>query len=75
VLADFQGSQESEIEFALAGMKKKVEEGEREVDVWRGKAEHAENRVHKMEKSVPDAEKLRGELDEALAASRKLKMD
>lgn len=46
MLADFQGSQESEIEFALAGMKKKVEEGEREVDVWRGKAEHAEKKEY-----------------------------
>jgi chromosome segregation ATPase len=75
VLQDFQTSQQSEIEFALAGMKRQLGVVNDDVDAWRDKADKAEARVVKMEKSVPEVEKLKVALDEARAVNRKLELD
>ena len=75
VLFDFQSNQESEIEFALSGMKSQVVELETGIDEWKEKATASESRVTKMEKSIPDVEKLKIELAESSADNRKLLLD
>jgi len=72
VLADFQAGQSAEVEFALAGVKKEVEIAKAKEDEWKERAQCAEARVVKMEKSVPDVDKLKADIVEKNAINRKL---
>lgn len=75
VLQDFQSSQESELEFAVAGMKQQMAEMNTDLESWKEKYLSAEVRMKKIEKTVPDVDKLESELSQAIAAKRKLEFE
>ncbi|KAJ3081914.1 hypothetical protein HK102_002062 [Quaeritorhiza haematococci] len=75
VLEEFQASKETEIEFALEGMRKQLNNASQSLEEFKARALAAEEKLAKLEDNAPTIQKLQQELGEKNVVLGKLRHD